>query len=565
MNTPIKSTNVASTEDALMVSNKRDFFISYTGKDISWATWIAHTLEKEGYSTIIQAWDFNIGDNFIDKMDAALKNSERFLAVLSEKYLNSPYCKAEWVAAFAQDHNLEKAAFIPVRIEDAPPIGIFADVVPINVFGLDETSAIKNLLDGVTLGGARNIPGQAGTRRLRFPGKMPLNNLPHSRNPYFSGRDEKLDATHTNFQNGDRVSFTQSVTGLGGVGKTAIALEYAYRYSHEYETIWWVNAESSSNAVIDYRDFAIQKRIITNDARPDEIIDAMRRWFDNNENWLFIYDNADSDDFDKWLEAYMPQNPKGHVLVTTRSSHFPRSKSIDIIVFKETEAVTFLRDRTQKIGEGYSDDLAKLLAERLQNLPLALEQAAAYIVETPNVTYQNYIDLLADRGIAAFEQANYLVDYASIINKTWNISMQKIANEGARQLFNMCAYFAPDRIPVDMFVRGSKVLPYPLQTGIVDDRPNGQRNEILRDLTRYSLLAPGRNNCTSAEEQRVLYMHRLLQEVVQNNLVNDSVWLGYGLDLARETVDHWSKGGKKSIEAFKMDASHTVVIAEKSH
>jgi tetratricopeptide (TPR) repeat protein len=542
------------------MSNKKDFFISYTGKDVSWATWIARTLENNGYSTIIQAWDFNIGDNFVDKMDAALKNSERFLAVLSGKYLDSPFCKAEWVAAYAKDIHLEKAAFIPVRIEDVAPSGVFTDIAYIDLFGLDEEASLKMLLDGVALSGARNIPGQAGTRRARFPGDMPLNNLPYSRNPYFTGRDEKLEFTHENFLSGDRVSLTQSVTGLGGVGKTAIALEYAYRYSHEYETIWWVSTETSTNALTAYRDFALQKRIITEEAKANEIIEAMKHWFDNNENWLFIYDNADADDFDKWLKEYIPQSGKGHILVTTRSSNFPRSKSIDIIVFNESEAVIFLKYRTQKIGDEYSDDLAKKLAEHLQYLPLALEQAAAYIVETPNVTYQDYINMLTERGVESFEQENYLVDYASIINLTWNISMQKITNEGARQMFNMCAYFAPDNMPVDMFVRGCEILPEPLRIDIADFL---QRNNILRDLTRYSLLSLGRIDSTLTDEKRVLYMHRLLQEVVRKSFGNDTAWLGYDLDLMRKTID-WKAGDRDSINLFKIESPHAIAIAEKS-
>jgi len=542
------------------MSDKKSFFISYTGKDVSWATWIAKTLENAGYTTIIQAWDFNKGDNFVDKMDAALKNSERFLAVLSEKYLNSPYCKAEWVAAFAKDINLEKAAFIPVRIENVTPSGIFTDIAYIDLFGLDEDTSIKKLLDGVISSGAKNILGQAGTKKPKFPGDMPLNNLPHSRNPYFTGRDEKLDFTHANFQSGDRVSLTQSVSGLGGVGKTAIALEYAYRYSHEYETIWWINAETSASVLIAYRDFALQKRIVTDDAKSDEVINAMKHWFSNNENWLFIYDNADADDFDKWLGSYLPQNSKGHILVTTRSSNFPRSKSVDIIVFNEAESIIFLKERTQKIGDGYSENLAKTLAERLQYLPLALEQAAAYIVETPNVSYQDYINLLSERGVETFEKDNYLVDYTSIINMTWNISMQKITNEGARQMFNMCAYFAPERIPVDMFVRGSGVLPEPLQSGIVDLL---QRNDILRDLTRYSLLILGRNASTSSEEKRVLDMHRLLQEVVQKSFGNNVEWLGYGLDLMRKAID-WKAGDKDSVNLFKIESPHAILITEKS-
>jgi tetratricopeptide (TPR) repeat protein len=543
------------------MSAKKDFFISYTGKDVSWATWIARTLEDAGYTTIIQAWDFNVGDNFVDKMDYALKNTERFLAVLSEKYLVSPYCKVEWKAAFAKDIHLEKAVFIPVRIEKVIPSGIFTDVVYIDLCGLDEDASTTKLLNGVDFKGAKNLKGGAGTRKARFPGDMPLNNLPHMRNPYFTGRVEKLDAIHSNFQSNDGVSFSQSLTGLGGVGKTAIALEYAFRYSHEYETIWWVNAETPVSAFDAYKDFALHKKLTTSDdVSADEIIDAMKQWFKNNDKWLFIFDNADSDDYDKWLESYIPQSNTGNVLITTRSSNFPRSRSIDIIVFNETEALAYLADGTQKTGEAYSDELAKTLAKRLQYLPLALEQAAAYIRETPNVTYQDYINLLEEHGVEAFVQDNYLTDYSSIINMTWNISMQKITNKGALQMFNMCAYFASDRIPVNMFVRGSEALPDPLQSKIVDDL---QRNSILRDLTRYSLLKPGINNSTSPGEKRVLDMHRLLQEVVQKSFGSDTVWLGHDLDLTYNILG-WDEHSKESVDSFKLEAPHITAVAERS-
>jgi hypothetical protein len=181
-------------------------------------------------------------------------------------------------------------------------------------------------------------------------------------------------------------------------------------------------------------------------------------------------------------------------------------------------------------------------------------------VETPNVTYQDYIGLMTNRGVETFDQENYLVDYSSIINLTWNISMQKITSEGARQMFNMCAYFAPERIPVDMFVRGNEVLPEPLKTGIADLM---QRNGILRDLTRYSLLTPGRNVSTSADEKRVLDMHRLLQEVVQKSFGEDSGWLGYGLDLMRKVID-WKVDDKDSITSFKLESPHAIAVAEKS-
>jgi len=235
------------------------------------------------------------------------------------------------------------------------------------------------------------------------PTGVPFDNLPHKKNPYFTGREQKLKEIQANFKNKDMVSLTQSVTGLGGIGKTSVALQYAYTNFKKYETIWWVNAETEQTALSSFRDFAVKKKIIPDEANASEIIEALKYWFNNkkNKNWLFIYDNADADDFG-WFEKYLPQTDNGHVLITTRSYFFPKSVTINIDIFNETEAVKFLKKRTCKTGKGYSDELAKGLAERLQYLPLALEQAAAYIEQTPCVTYQDYINLIEKHGVDVF-------------------------------------------------------------------------------------------------------------------------------------------------------------------
>jgi len=390
------------------MDDKKDFFISYTKEDEQWAEWIAGTLEEAGYKTIIQAWDFKAGENFVSNMHNALINAERFIAVLSYKYLESLLCQVEWTAAFTKDLKSEKALFIPIRIADVEPIGLLAPIVYIDLYGVDKEIAKNKLLNGVNVSRRpRNIPSFPGTNRTQLSGKMPFNNLPHSRNPYFTGRDDKLEIIRSNFLTNDMVSLIQSVSGLGGIGKTSIAIEYAYRHSHEYETIWWVNSESTQSAFLSLKDFLLKKEIISEEIKEKDILEAMKYWFNNNKNWLFIYDNADSDDFNKWLEPFFPQNRNGHILITTRSNFFPKSKSIDIIVFSEEESVSFLSKRTDKNGEGYSDDLAKKLSERLQYLPLALEQAAAYIVETPCVTYQDYINLIDKYGIDIFQKKNF--------------------------------------------------------------------------------------------------------------------------------------------------------------
>ena len=116
-----------------MENEKKDFFISYTKQDEQWALWIAGTLEIAGYSTIVQAWDFRPGENFVISMDDALKNSEIFIAVMSEAYLNSTYCKAEWTAAFTNNPSMEKRSFIPVLIEKIKNDGLLKPVVYIDL------------------------------------------------------------------------------------------------------------------------------------------------------------------------------------------------------------------------------------------------------------------------------------------------------------------------------------------------------------------------------------------------------------------------------------------------
>jgi tetratricopeptide (TPR) repeat protein len=387
----------------------------------------------------------------------------------------------------------------------------------------------------------------------------PLNNLPHKKNPYFTGREEKLLKIQDNFKNKDMVSLTQSVTGLGGIGKSSIALEYAYSNFKKYETIWWVNAETEQTALTSVREFALKKKIITAEANASEIAEALKYWFMNrkNKNWLFVYDNADAENFD-WLEKYLPQTNNGHALITTRSHFFPQGTAINIDIFSETEAIAFLKKRTKKHGEGYSDKLAKDLAVRLQYLPLALEQSAAYIEQTQDVTYQDYIALIEKHSVDVFAEKRYIVDYVSTVAITWKISMEKITHASAVQLFNMCAYFASIKIPVDIFIKGNEELPTELKSDIMDDF---KRNDILRDLTRYSLLSCENDDAILSDENRVLYMHRLLQEVVQKSISADIKWLEYCLYVFATAI-RWKKGDKDAVDLFKAEYPHAITIAE---
>ena len=134
-----------------------DFFISYTRSDQAWAEWIAWTLEAAGYSTVIQAWDFLAGSNFVLEMQRAATEANQTIAVLSQKYLDSSFTQPEWAAAFAQDPQGKKQKLIPVRIAACELKGFLAPIVYLDLVGLPENDARTALLGAFS----RNKPAVA--------------------------------------------------------------------------------------------------------------------------------------------------------------------------------------------------------------------------------------------------------------------------------------------------------------------------------------------------------------------------------------------------------------------
>jgi len=179
----------------------RDFFISYTGADIAWAEWIAQTLEDAGHTTVLQAWDFRPGDNFIQRMDQALAEANRVLAVLSPAYFGSEYARDEWTAALVRGRG-ERDRLLPVRIVVCQLPPVLANRVYVDLVGLDETAAKAELLSGVQPGrvkrkGRRSFPGgQVKREGSSFPGRSPTIFAVPPRNPHFTGRGDLLRALH---------------------------------------------------------------------------------------------------------------------------------------------------------------------------------------------------------------------------------------------------------------------------------------------------------------------------------------------------------------------------------
>jgi len=290
--------------------------------------------------------------------------------------------------------------YVP-RYSGKPPEMIDGDIFRVIVPLDDEYSFEANITNGIINGVTKSDANKDATSvtnkmlvRIRKNYAIPPNNLP-DRNPHFTGRDAILEDIHRQFHNGQAVSLRQSVAGLGGVGKTQAALEYAYRYAEDYDDIWWVNAESGLQEA--YRAFAKNKGLPASADNADwpAVLNAVKSWFDQHTRFLFIFDKVEDLGL---LSGCLPRN-SGHVLITTRNALSPVGKSLDLNVFLPEEATAFLKER---LGRNEGEDALKL-AERLGYLPLALDQAAAYILAN-RCNCAQYLELLADHGLKTFDQ-----------------------------------------------------------------------------------------------------------------------------------------------------------------
>jgi hypothetical protein len=304
------------------MGQRRDFFISYTGADVAWAEWIADTLEQAGHTTILQAWDFRPGENFIQRMNQALEQADRVLAVLSAAYFASQYARDEWTAALVRDRD-QPDRLLPARVAPCQLPRLLANRVYIDLIGLEEADAAAQLRAGVGRGrakpaGKRPYPGgPVRASGASFPGRRPAVFNAPPRNPHFTGRGDLLAALRQQLTQTSAGAVVQAsaVHGLGGVGKTQLAIEYAHRYAADYDLVWWIPAEES--LAIAGRLAALARRLGL--PEPSSLEEQVQVLFDElgrRERWLLVYDNAEAP---AALKGYRPPAGTGQVLITSRN------------------------------------------------------------------------------------------------------------------------------------------------------------------------------------------------------------------------------------------------------
>lgn len=361
---------------------------------------------------------------------------------------------------------------------------------------------------------------------LGYPseGKISFWRVPR-RNDFFTGREAILQQLHDIFQlqcaGSSALKRPVALSGLGGIGKSQIALEYAYRHRNYYHTVVWIQATSSRQLVSDFAALAQLLELPEYDTADSRVqMSAVKTWFTELTRWLLIFDNAD--DFGA-IEHLLPSEIPGHVLLTTQAQ--TTGKFADCIAVESLDHTTgteLLLRRADRIplkgtvASATAVDVAdaRSLSEELGGLPLALDQAGAYIEET-GTSLSEYLrlyqheraKLLATRGEIVRQESGH-PDSVAI---TVSLSVRK-ANEWhplTRDILNFCTFLQPDAIPEELFQTDGG---FQFGTTVF--------HEGIAALLRYSLMK-------RHTHENLLSMHRLVQAVLQDTLGNEEkrLWI----------------------------------------
>jgi tetratricopeptide (TPR) repeat protein len=412
--------------------------------------------------------------------------------------------------------------------------------------------------------------------------KSPLSNLP-DRNPFFTDREQPLAQIEQALAERGRVA----LSGLGGVGKTQTALEYAHRHLDEYTYTFWATAHSRAALLLSYRkiarllelpESAAEEQPTTHSPkallssyvkvagilelpestakeqatahsgeallsrnvpvagllnRPESVakeqslaVDALKRWLNSNGGWLLILDNADDLTM---ANQFIPPGKNGHVLLTTQGRAVGRmARLVEIQEMGAEDGALFVLRRASLIKEDSAVDAAseadqasaKEIATQLDGLPLALDQAAAYIEETECglVDYLNRyqhhpLELLRHRGWEAPDQSDSVAtDHPASVALTFALSFENVekANPTAAELLRFCAFVDRDGIPVEVFSKGAPELGSVLETLGSDDLA---LDSAMSKILKYSLLKRDRR-----DPKAKIRSHRLVRDVLKQGM-----------------------------------------------
>jgi cellulose biosynthesis protein BcsQ len=502
--------------------------ITYYPEDQSWAEWLIALLNESGFTVR----EFRLGEpvaeatpSLASEQPGQKRDDDKApstLSLVSATYLEregQPAATGTRAAGRAGNDDRSSPDYavylaVTATLPDVPASS------STSLVDTNEFDAARRL--GVLLGmaDAPRLPAVTGVVAPRFPGAEPKLIKANARNPRFTGRDEDITKLRTQLRTAGTTVVVAPVAlqGLGGVGKTQVALEYLHRFKSDYDLIWWVECGQAQFIDAQLADLADQLTEVFSVAPPAAAtieekarfvltMLARPRGARPVEDWLLIFDNAED------VEAVAPWLPRGggHTLITSRNGAWAeRARPIEVEVFTRPESITHLRRMVPEITAAEADQVAEVLGD----LPLAIETAAVWLKDT-GYKVADYLSELESRAPEALQLVQLPGGYPRGVAAAWDPSLNLLQerNPAAMRLLQLCSVMAPNIARDLIYSQGMAAVLKPYDPRLSEPMVIGR---VVREASRLALL-----KIDPAAGQ--IQAHRLVQAVVRGRMTTDEL------------------------------------------
>ncbi|WP_242645410.1 FxSxx-COOH system tetratricopeptide repeat protein [Streptomyces triculaminicus] len=489
--------------------------ISYAGPERPWAVWLAHVLEQAGFRASPVHWEVDRRDALGGALEDLRAAGGRVLLVLSDWYVRlADRTDEEWMTACREVTERHPGRMTAVSVTHRPlPVGT-ALLEPVELWTVSEAEGSP-----ARTGPARR-PGR-GPRRHRLPAR-PAPRFPNDpplvwgavprRNVRFTGRDALLLDIQRLLTDAPPGAAVCALLGMSGIGKTQLAIEYAHRFSNDYDVVWWVDADTSGTLRERLAELAVELGLTAGSepgGRVRAVREALRRG-EPHRGWLIVFDGWD--DLEEAGEL-LPQGP-GHVLITSRNRgwHDAGATVVEVPAFLRHESVRYLTGRARRLQHDEADAVAIALGD----LPLAVAQAAAWLSES-GMGVDDYLRMVLEGE----PSEPYGPDQVSHLSRSaltsWLILIDRLRDTQphAAELLALCTCFGPGAIPLGLVRRVPPgELPEALAEAVTEPR---HWTRALGTLVDYSVITRehhGPGDEAARPEDDVVYMHRIVHDIV---------------------------------------------------
>ena len=511
------------------VSKSVEVFCSYAREDKASLRKLEKALSQLKQQGLITTWNDRLipaGTNQAQAIDTHLETASVILLLISADFLASDYHYGIEMRRALERQNHGEACVIPVILRPCDwkgaPFGklqaLPTDARPIAKWD-NHDEAFLDVVMGMRKA-IEDLTSPIGTRSTT----RSIWHVPYQRNQFFTGRGTVIKELHEMLTTGRATGSErpQALSGESGIGKTQIALEYAYCYKDEYRAVLWAKANSLEILMSDLVSTADALNLPEkSDSDQGRVVKAVKQWLQSHQSWLLILDSIEDKDVEK-IYNFLLQECRGDILLTTRTQIVeenvvnlflidPMDKEEGIALILQRANILKAKEPITRASEQDQIEAGAIVNE-MGGLPLALEQAGAYIKET-GCGLAGYLDSYRKHRPELLKQWGKGPDHPEFVAKAWSLSFHKVRqeNKAAADLLRFFSFLNPDAIPEEMIISGAHELGPALQSIARDSFD--LNNKAIRELQRFSLVR--RNTKTKPP---TFSIHRLVQQVLRDGM-----------------------------------------------